>query len=236
MAHLQKCQPPKTASQLRRFLSMLNYYKRFLPPRDITPGTTSRCPLRTQSHRLPPHHVDTEAPRGLPKVQGEFVTRRTTGTSRSIRNTCASHRRLHFRHGYRAATSRQKHLAASHLLQKKKKKEKTQPSSSKIQCIRPQTAGHLRGRKVFPPHAESASFHLHRSQTCYLRLPEETGHMLTKAVQQSGFHSTIHDRHPTHLWTAQRCRRRSRVESVTAPPSYDALASQDSDNKLQTLR
>jgi cleavage and polyadenylation specificity factor subunit 1 len=31
VTHLQDCQPPKTASQLRRFLGMLNYYRRFLP-------------------------------------------------------------------------------------------------------------------------------------------------------------------------------------------------------------
>jgi cleavage and polyadenylation specificity factor subunit 1 len=29
--HLQDCHPPKTASQLRRFLGMLNFYRRFLP-------------------------------------------------------------------------------------------------------------------------------------------------------------------------------------------------------------
>jgi hypothetical protein len=31
VTHLQKFQPPKTASQLRRFLGMLNFYRRFLP-------------------------------------------------------------------------------------------------------------------------------------------------------------------------------------------------------------
>jgi hypothetical protein len=31
VAHLQDCLPPKTASQLRRFLGMLNVYRRFLP-------------------------------------------------------------------------------------------------------------------------------------------------------------------------------------------------------------
>jgi hypothetical protein len=29
--HLQHCYPPKSASQLRRFLGMLNFYRRFLP-------------------------------------------------------------------------------------------------------------------------------------------------------------------------------------------------------------
>jgi hypothetical protein len=31
VTHLQDCDPPKTASQLRRFLGMLNFYRRFLP-------------------------------------------------------------------------------------------------------------------------------------------------------------------------------------------------------------
>jgi hypothetical protein len=31
VAHLQDCPPPKTISQLRRFLGMLNFYRRFLP-------------------------------------------------------------------------------------------------------------------------------------------------------------------------------------------------------------
>jgi hypothetical protein len=33
--------------------------------------------------------------------------------------------------------------------------------------------------------------------------------MLTEAIQSSRLHSTIHDRHTTHLWTGQCCRRRS---------------------------
>jgi hypothetical protein len=85
-------------------------------PRGIRPGTTSRRPLRTQSQGLPLHHVDTGAPRGLRKVQGEFATRHTTGTPRSICATCTNHRRLHVRHGYRATTTRLKRLAASRLL------------------------------------------------------------------------------------------------------------------------
>jgi cleavage and polyadenylation specificity factor subunit 1 len=31
VAHLQDCLPPKTSSQLRRFLGMLDFYRRFLP-------------------------------------------------------------------------------------------------------------------------------------------------------------------------------------------------------------
>jgi hypothetical protein len=38
--HLQECQPPKTDSQLRRSLGILNYYRKFVPPRGSTPGIT----------------------------------------------------------------------------------------------------------------------------------------------------------------------------------------------------
>jgi cleavage and polyadenylation specificity factor subunit 1 len=31
VTHLEDCPPPKTASQLRRFLGMLNFYRQFLP-------------------------------------------------------------------------------------------------------------------------------------------------------------------------------------------------------------
>jgi cleavage and polyadenylation specificity factor subunit 1 len=36
VAHLQDCSPPKTVSQLRRFLGMLNFYRRFLPQAAVT--------------------------------------------------------------------------------------------------------------------------------------------------------------------------------------------------------
>ena len=40
VAHLQDCPPPTTASQLRRFLGMLNFYRRFLPH-----AATTQAPL-----------------------------------------------------------------------------------------------------------------------------------------------------------------------------------------------
>ena len=51
--------------------------------------------------------------------------------------------------------------------------------------------------------------HLHRPQTSHLRLPAEKGQMLTTTIQPPRFHSTIHNRHPAHLWTGQRCCRRT---------------------------
>jgi hypothetical protein len=39
-------------------------------------------------------------------VNGEFVTRHSTGASRSIRATCNSHRHLHVRQGCRTAATR----------------------------------------------------------------------------------------------------------------------------------
>jgi cleavage and polyadenylation specificity factor subunit 1 len=55
------------------------------------------------------------------------------------------------------------------------------------------------------------------------------------AVQPFRLCHPVHDRHQVHFWSGQRCRRRSRVQSVTAP-SYDALAaSQDGDDELRTI-
>jgi hypothetical protein len=75
-------------------------------PRGSTLGTTSRHPLRTQSQGLPPHHLDTGAPQGLRKVQGEFVMRHSTGTPRHIHTTCTRHRRLHDRPRCHAVATR----------------------------------------------------------------------------------------------------------------------------------
>jgi hypothetical protein len=50
-------------------MSLRRYTQRSEPV--STRNFHSRRPLRTQSQGLPPHHVDTGAPRGLRKVQGE---------------------------------------------------------------------------------------------------------------------------------------------------------------------
>jgi hypothetical protein len=85
-------------------------------PSGITADTTSRRPLRPQSQGLPPHPLDSGAPLGLRKVQGEFVTRHTIGTPLFIRSSCKSHSRLHVRRGFRATAMLQKRLEASRLL------------------------------------------------------------------------------------------------------------------------
>jgi hypothetical protein len=93
--------PPKTASQLRRFLGILNFYRRFLPQA----ATTTRRPLRPQSQRLSSHCLDAWTPQGLRRVQGKLVTCHATSAPRANRATCTSHRRLHFRHGCRATAT-----------------------------------------------------------------------------------------------------------------------------------
>jgi hypothetical protein len=49
-------------------------------------------------------------PQGLRRVQGEFVTRHSTGTPRLIHDSCTRHRRLHVRHGCHAAATRPERL------------------------------------------------------------------------------------------------------------------------------
>jgi hypothetical protein len=98
-------------------------------PRGSTPGTTSRRPLWTQSQGHPPHHLNTGAPQGLRKVQGEFVMRHSTGTPRHIHATCTHHRRLHGRPRCHAAATSQERVAAPHLLH-----QENQPQGETNSC------------------------------------------------------------------------------------------------------
>jgi hypothetical protein len=55
VTHLQDCNPPKTASQLRRFLGMLNFYRRFLPHTAATEAPLHyalSCPRVKGSHPI----------------------------------------------------------------------------------------------------------------------------------------------------------------------------------------
>jgi hypothetical protein len=56
VAHIQHCPPPKTASQLRRFLGMLNVYRRFLSHAAAT---------QTPESRLSSEQLDEKPPQGL---------------------------------------------------------------------------------------------------------------------------------------------------------------------------
>jgi hypothetical protein len=104
---LQDCSPPKTASQLRRFMGMLNFYRTFLPH-----SATIQAPLHNalSSPSIKGSHSITWTP-DLHTVQGEFATRHSTGTPRPIRATCSRHGRLNFLHWCRAAGTCRQRLA-----------------------------------------------------------------------------------------------------------------------------
>jgi hypothetical protein len=81
-------------------------------PRAGTLGTTSRRSLRLQNQRNSLRYLNAGTSQGLQTVQGELVTRHSTGTPRPIHASCTRHRRPHVRHGCRAATTRPERLAA----------------------------------------------------------------------------------------------------------------------------
>jgi hypothetical protein len=177
-------------------------------PRSSTPGTTSRRPLRSQSQGFSPHNRDAGTPQSLRRVQGEFVTRHTTDTPRSIRATGTRHRRLHVRHRCRAAVIRPKRLAAPRFLF-----QETQPGPTKIQCIRPRAAGqHFRHFRIFTDHKPIT--HSNRNGTNVHR-----GNLVISTSQHNSLPT-----YDTSLDMTALSPTLSRVESLTAPPSYDALA------------
>jgi hypothetical protein len=142
--------PPKLASQLRPFLGILNFYRRFLPHAAATTWSS----LRPHSQGISPHHLDARTPQGFWWVQGEFVTRRCTGARRPSWATCNPHRRIHFRHGSRAVETGWQRLATPRLLL-----QEAQSSTAEMQRLRSWTDGCLQGREAFPPHARSAPLH-----------------------------------------------------------------------------
>jgi hypothetical protein len=110
------CNPQKTASQLRRFLGMLNFIRRFLPH-----AAATQAPLHDvlSGLRVKGSHPVTWTPellKGFQRVQGELVTRHPTVAPQSIRATCTRHGCLHVRHGCRATAARRERLAATRLL------------------------------------------------------------------------------------------------------------------------
>jgi hypothetical protein len=157
-------------------------------------------------------------------VQGEFVTRHTTGTHQSVRATCTSQipPRPQWVPCYNASKTPGNHRL---LFQKKL------PGSAKIQCTRL--------RPAFPPHAEARHFRIftnHKPITYTFQ--QKRDKFLPRQFNQLEFKAqfTTDIRHISRqdnvVADALSC-----VESITAPPSYDALvASQDSDDEHQTIR
>jgi hypothetical protein len=158
VAHLQDCLPPKTASQLRRYVGMLNFYRRFLPHA----AAATQAPLHAalSDPRVKGSHSIIWTPdfhRAFKECK-EFVTCHSTGEIRYIRAICTRHRHLHFRHGCRAAATYRQRLAAPRLLL-----QEAEPGPAEIQRLRSRATGCLRGCEAFPSHAGSEPlYHLHR--------------------------------------------------------------------------
>jgi cleavage and polyadenylation specificity factor subunit 1 len=131
VTNLRDCPPPTTASQFRRFLGMLNFYSRFLPH-----AADTQAPLYAalSGPRVKGSHPITWTPELLEAFEEckASVTCYSTGASLSIRTAGTCHRRLHDRHGCRAAATRQECLAAPRVLF-----IKAQPGTAEVQRLRP---------------------------------------------------------------------------------------------------
>jgi hypothetical protein len=166
-------------------------------------------------------------------VQGEFVTSHSTGALQPISATCTYYRCLHICHGCRAAATRQQHLAAPRLLLKE-----LNPAQQKYSAYDQELLAIYEAVKHFRHMLEAHHFTIltdHKPITYAFRQkrdkcsPRQFNHLdfvaqfTTDIRHISGKDNVVADA-------------LSHIESVTAPPSYDALAaSQDGDDELQTL-
>jgi hypothetical protein len=90
VTHLKDCHTPKTASQLGRFLGLLNLYRRFLPH---AAATQARLHEVLSDPRVKGSHSITwtlELLKSFEKCK-ESLSRATTGISRSICANCTRH-------------------------------------------------------------------------------------------------------------------------------------------------
>jgi cleavage and polyadenylation specificity factor subunit 1 len=154
VAQLQDCSPPKTASQLRRILGMLNFSRRFLPQAAATQAPLHDFlsgPRIKGSHPIastPELHKAFEAckaslSRATLLAHSEPTAQLALVTDAS---TCAM-----------GAVLQQQRLEATSILLRE-----AQPGTAKIQRPRSGASGCLQGREAFPPHARSVSlYHLH---------------------------------------------------------------------------
>jgi hypothetical protein len=170
VTNIQDCHPPKSASQLHRFLGMVNFYKLFLPhaaatqaplhnilsgptvkgshPITWTPEllkTFDECKASVSRATLVAH-PDPSAPLAL-------VIDASTSTTGAVLQQLVNN-------AWQA-------LAFF-------SKNSTLPSRSTEHMTK--SYCHLRSRKTFPPHAGSAPLHhLHRSQASHICLPAKVG-------------------------------------------------------------
>jgi cleavage and polyadenylation specificity factor subunit 1 len=165
----QDCHHPKTASQLRRFVG-----KRFL-----LHAATTQAPLydTLSGPRVKGSLHITWTPK-LHKAFEKFKTNLSRATILEHPDPFAP----------LALVTDASTFAIGAILQQRVKNA-CQPLGF---FSKKEATDHLRGRKGFPPHAESAPFHhLHRPQTYHLRVPAEVVQMLAEAIQSSRLHSTI---------------------------------------------
>jgi cleavage and polyadenylation specificity factor subunit 1 len=151
MTHLQDCHTPKTASQLRRFLGMLNFYRRFLPH-----AAATQAPLHDVIYgpRVKGSHPITWIP--------ELLTAFEESKASLSRATLLAHLdpSAPLAPVTDASTSAMGVVLQQHVENVWQLRaffsKKILPCPKEVQRLLSRAAGHLRGRKAFPPYAGSA--------------------------------------------------------------------------------
>jgi cleavage and polyadenylation specificity factor subunit 1 len=227
------CPPPKTASQLRRFLGMLNFYRRFLPH-----AAATQAPLHEvlSGPRIKGSHPITWTPELL-KAFGECKASLSRATLLAHPDPFAPLALV-----TDASTS-----AMGTMLQQRVKNawqplaffsKKLNPAQQKYSAYDRELLAIYEAVKHFRPMLEASHFNIftdHKPITYAFQQkrdkcsPRQFNHLdffaqfTTDIRHTSGQDNVVADS-------------LSRVESVTAPPFFDSLAaSQDSDDELRTL-
>jgi hypothetical protein len=212
---------------------MLNFYRRFLYHAAAT-QTRLHDVLSSPSQELPPHHLDTGPPKSIRRVQGELVSRHSTGAPLSIHATCTRHRCLQVRHGCRATPTRQECLTAPRSL----KKRKLNSAEQKYSAYDRELLANYEAVKHFHHILEARHFTIFTDhKTITYAFQQKWDKYLLRQFKHidfvAQFTTDIGDISGQDNVVAVAL---SRVESVTAPPSYNALAaSQGGDDELRTL-
>jgi len=229
VADLQACPPPKTVNQLRRFLGMLNFYRRFLPH-----AATIQTPLH-------------DAISG-PKVKGSrpVTWNDTLVAAFNEFKSSLSHATVLAHPDPTAPLALVRDASTTAMgavLQQRVQDvwqllQEVEPGTAKLQCLRPGASGHLRGCEVLPSHAGGPEFHHPDGpQTAHLRLPQKRDKCSPHQFNHLDFISqfTTDIRHISGQGNVV-ADAISRVEVITAPVTHEALAAaQENYDELQTL-
>ncbi|XP_020297189.1 uncharacterized protein LOC109861792 [Pseudomyrmex gracilis] len=91
---IKKFPKPQTAKQLRQFLGMLNFYRRFIPK---AASRIKRLTKRTEKRREDPCKMDRRGRTNLRKMQRELISSNTVNASKNRGKASSHNRRIRHR-------------------------------------------------------------------------------------------------------------------------------------------